>query len=62
MEEKSSERGGVCIFKKKERLKDQRQVSIIWVKERRDEHRDVDQMENCLTKQEQNDKKICLQF
>jgi len=32
------------------------------VKEWRDEQRDVDQMGDCSTKQEQNDNKICLQF
>jgi len=48
--------------KEKGRLKDQRQVSLIKVKEWRDEQRDGDQMGDCSIKQEQIYFKICLQF
>jgi len=51
-EEKNSERDRFLTFYKKERLKDQRQVSLI--QELRD---DPDKMADCSTKQE-----ICSQF
>jgi len=59
-EEKNSERDGFLTFQEKDRSQDLRQVSLL--KEWRDEQRDVDQIKDCFTKQEQKDWKICLQF
>jgi len=41
-EEKNSERDGLLIFQEKQQLKDEREASLIQVKEWRDEQRDVD--------------------
>jgi len=57
-EEKNTERDEFLTFLEKERLKDQRQVSLMQVKERRDEQYDVDQTADCSTKQEQNERTI----